>query len=58
MAYASSTLIPSWSSAPCWMPVPLQAMYSPNDGNTGVWYLRKVTATISIFTEPPKVYEF
>ena len=36
----------------------LQAMYSPDDGNTEVWYLRKVTATVSSFTEPPKVYKF
>ena len=37
---------------------PLQAMYSPDDGNTEVWYLRNVTATVSSFTEAPKVYKF
>lgn len=36
----------------------LKAMYSPDDGNTEVWYLRKVTATFSSFTEPPKVIRF
>lgn len=36
----------------------LQAMYSPDDGNTEVWYLRKVTATFSSFTEAPKVAKF
>lgn len=36
----------------------LQAMYSPDDGNTEVWYLRNVTATIYSFTEPPVVYRF
>ena len=36
----------------------LQAMYSPDDGNTEVWYLRNVTATFSSFTEPPKVVKF
>ena len=36
----------------------LKAMYSPDDGNTEVWFLRKGTATISSFTEPPKVYKF
>ena len=33
-------------------------MYQPGDGNTEVFYLKDVTATISSFTEPPKVYRF
>ena len=36
----------------------LQAMYSPDDGNTEVWYLRNVTATLYSFTEAPKIYKF
>lgn len=36
----------------------LQGMYSPDDGNTEVWYLRHVTATVYSFTEPPKVTRF
>ena len=36
----------------------LKAMYSPDDGNTEVWYLRNVTATLYSFTNPPKVYKF
>ena len=36
----------------------LQSLYSPDDGNTEVWYLRNVTATFSSFTEPPKVLKF
>lgn len=36
----------------------LQAMYSPDDGNTEVWYLRNGVATVSSFTEAPKVYKF
>lgn len=36
----------------------LQAMYSPDDGNTEVWYLRNVTATIYSFTAEPKVFKF
>ena len=36
----------------------LQAMYSPDDGNTEVWYLRNVTATFSSFTEAPRVKKF
>ena len=36
----------------------LQAMYSPDDGNTEVWFLRNVTATLSSFTEPPVVWKF
>ena len=34
----------------------LKAIYSPDDGNTEVWYLRNVTATLYSFTEPPVVY--
>ena len=36
----------------------LKSMYSADDGNTEVWYLRKVTATVYSFTNPPKVYKF
>ena len=36
----------------------LQKMYSPDDGNTEVWYLRNVTAVLYSFTEPPKTYKF
>lgn len=36
----------------------LQGLYSPDDGNCEVWYLRNVTATFSSFTEPPKVHRF
>ena len=36
----------------------LQAMYSPDDGNTEVWYLRNCTATLYSFTEPPKTWKF
>ena len=36
----------------------LQSMYSPDDGNTEVWYLRNGTATLYSFTEPPKVARF
>ena len=36
----------------------LKAMYSPDDGNTEVWYLRNVTATLYSFTEAPRVYKF
>ena len=36
----------------------LKAMYSPDDDNTEVWYLRNVTATVSSFTAAPKVYKF
>ena len=36
----------------------LQRLYSPDDGNTEVWYLRNVTATLYSFTQPPKVYKF
>ena len=34
----------------------LKALYSPDDGNTEVWSLRNVTATLYSFTEPPVVY--
>ena len=34
----------------------LKALYSPDDGNTEVWYLRNVTATLYSFTDPPVVY--
>lgn len=34
----------------------LKALYSPDDGNTEVWYLRNVTATLYSFTESPVVY--
>ena len=34
----------------------LKALYSPDDGNTELWYLRNVTATLYSFTEPPVVY--
>lgn len=36
----------------------LQSLYSPDDGNTEVWFLRNVTATIYSFTAEPKVYKF
>ena len=36
----------------------LQALYSPDDGNTDVWFLRNCTATLSSFTEPPEVVKF
>ncbi len=36
----------------------LQSMYSPDDGNTEVWYMRNVTATLYSFTEPPKTWKF
>ena len=36
----------------------LQAMYKADDGNTEVLYLKDATATISSFTEPPKVIRF
>ena len=36
----------------------LKAMYSPDDGNTEVWYLRNCTATLYSFTEPPKTWKF
>ena len=36
----------------------LQTVYSPDDGNTEVWYLRNCTATLYSFTEPPKTWKF
>lgn len=36
----------------------LKKMYSADDGNTEVLYLKDATATISSFTEPPKVIKF
>ena len=36
----------------------LKKMYSPDDGNTEVWYLRNVTATIYSFTEEPVITKF
>ena len=36
----------------------LQSLYPPDDGNTEVWYLRNVTATLSSFEEPPRVVKF
>lgn len=36
----------------------LKAMYTPGDGNTAVYWLKNVTATISSFTEAPKVITF
>ncbi len=36
----------------------LQAMYSPDDGNTEVWYLRNATATFYSFTDAPRSVSF
>ena len=36
----------------------LRGMYNENDDNTAVLYFEKGIATISSFTEPPKVIEF
>lgn len=36
----------------------LQQMYSADDGNTVVYYLSDVTATISAFTHAPEVIKF
>ena len=36
----------------------LQAMYQPGDGNTAIFYLQDVTASICSFTEAPKVITF
>ena len=36
----------------------LQALYRADDDNTEVLYLKNVTATISSFTEEPKVIKF
>ncbi len=36
----------------------LQAMYSPDDGNTEVLYLKDATATFSSFTAAPETVKF
>jgi uncharacterized pyridoxamine 5'-phosphate oxidase family protein len=36
----------------------LQKMYKADDGNTTVFYLTNVTATIFSFSEEPKTYKF
>lgn len=36
----------------------LQKMYKADDGNTTVFYLTNVTATIFSFSEEPKTYQF
>ena len=36
----------------------LKAMYSPDDGNTEVFYFRHAKATFSSFTEAPESVEF
>ena len=36
----------------------LQKMYSADDGNTAVFYLKDATATISSFADAPKVIRF
>ena len=36
----------------------LKAMYSPDDGNTEVWYLRNATATFYSFTDAPVSIKF
>ena len=36
----------------------LKDMYGPDDGNTEVWYLRKVTATFNSFSQPPRTVVF
>lgn len=36
----------------------LQRMYSPDDGNTEVWYLRNATASLCSFTAPPEEHSF
>lgn len=36
----------------------LQAMYSADDGNTEVFYLKDATATFSSFTKAPEVVKF
>ena len=36
----------------------LKAMYSPDDGNTEVWYLRNAEATFSSFTAAPRTVKF
>ena len=36
----------------------LQRMYSPDDGNTVVYYFKNATATFSSFTSAPEVVKF
>lgn len=36
----------------------LQRMYSPDDGNTAVYYFKDATATFSSFTSAPEVVKF
>lgn len=36
----------------------LKSIYNPDDGNTEVWFLRNVTATLYSFTKPPRVIKF
>ena len=36
----------------------LQGMYSPDDGNTVVYYFKNATATFSSFTSAPEVVKF
>lgn len=36
----------------------LRKMYSEDDENTAVYYMKGATAVIASFTEPPKVIEF
>ena len=36
----------------------LKGMYQPDDGNTQVFYLKDVIATLSSFTEPQRVMTF
>ena len=36
----------------------LKSMYSPDDGNTQVFYLKDATAVFSSFTEAPKTVKF
>lgn len=36
----------------------LKNMYSPDDGNTVVYYIKDAKAVISSFTAPPEVIEF
>ena len=36
----------------------LQSMYSPDDGNTEVFYLKNATATFSSFTSAPETVKF
>lgn len=36
----------------------LKALYSPDDGNAEVWYLRNAAATVYSFTEAPELHKF